>query len=111
MYIADSVNHRIQRWNQNESAAVTIAGDPNGVAGAGPTMLNYPYSVALNEEETFLYVIDCVNLRVQRFDLLWIQDSNLITFSSSLEYLQNENETGTSIKDRSTRCTYSHSST
>ena len=70
MYIADSVNHRIQRWNQNESAGVTIAGDPNGVAGAGPTMLNYPYGLALNDEETFLYVVDTANFRVQRFDLV-----------------------------------------
>lgn len=70
MYIADSSNHRIQRWNPDEPTAVTIAGDPNGVAGSGPLRLNYPYGLALNDEETFLYVVDTGNHRVQRFDLV-----------------------------------------
>ena len=70
MYIADSLNHRIQRWNLNEPTAVTIAGDPNGIAGSDPLRLSYPYGVALNDEETFLYVVDTGNHRVQRFDLV-----------------------------------------
>ena len=70
MYIADSGNHRIQRWNPNEPTAVTVAGDPNGVSGGGPLKLSYPYGIALNDEETFLYVVDSGNHRVQRFDLV-----------------------------------------
>jgi len=70
IYIADSFNHRIQRWNQGDPSAVTIAGDPNGNSGSNATMLYYPFGLALNDEETFLYVADYYNNRIQRFQLV-----------------------------------------
>ena len=58
MYIADTFNNRIQRWVLDQSEGVTIAGDPNGNPGSSATMLSSPYGVAVNDEETFLYVAD-----------------------------------------------------
>jgi sugar lactone lactonase YvrE len=70
MYIADAVNNRIQRWVLGEQTAVTIAGDPNGNPGSTATMLYNPYGIAVNDEETFLYVADSKNNRIQRFQLV-----------------------------------------
>jgi sugar lactone lactonase YvrE len=70
IYISDSNNHRIQRWNQGDPSAVTIAGNPNGSGGTNATMLYGPLAIALNDEETFLYVADNYNNRIQRFQLV-----------------------------------------
>ncbi|CAF1303098.1 unnamed protein product [Adineta ricciae] len=67
MYIADTNNNRIQRWKMNDTQATTVAG--TGTAGSLPTMLRSPVGVALNANETFLYVSDQSNNRVQRFEL------------------------------------------
>ncbi len=70
IYIADTANNRVQRWNQGDQSGVTIAGDPNGNSGSNATMLNGPSGIALNDEETFLYVADTNNNRIQRFQLV-----------------------------------------
>ena len=70
VYIADTGNHRIQRWNQGATEGVTIAGDPRGISGSGPTQLANPRAIALNANETYMYVTDRVNNRVQRFRLI-----------------------------------------
>ncbi len=70
LYIADQANSRIQRWNQGEQSGVTIAGDPNGQTGSNATMLANPFGIALNDEETFLYVCDTTNNRIQRFQII-----------------------------------------
>jgi sugar lactone lactonase YvrE len=68
IYVADTDNHRIQLWKMNATQGITIAG--NGTAGNLTTMLNTPQGVALNANETFLYVSEQDNHRVQRFNLL-----------------------------------------
>jgi sugar lactone lactonase YvrE len=68
IYIADEGNHRIQRWSPGASSGVTIVGI-TGVSGTNATMLNAPAHVALSKNETFLYVSDTNNHRVQRFNL------------------------------------------
>lgn len=70
IYIADSNNHRIQRWRPGDTSGVTIAGDPNGNFGANATMLRNPYRLTANANETLLYVSDGINRRVQRFQLI-----------------------------------------
>ncbi len=69
IYIADSFNHRIQRWSPGATSGVTIAGIA-GTSGTDSTLLNWPVAVALNPNETFLYVSDRYNNRVQRFELI-----------------------------------------
>ena len=68
IYIADTANHRIQRWKINDTEGVTIAG--KGTSGVDPTRLNYPSGVATDTAETRLYVSEQGNHRIQRFDLL-----------------------------------------
>ncbi|CAF1666101.1 unnamed protein product, partial [Adineta ricciae] len=70
MYIADAGNNRIVRWNIGEKWGVNIAGDVNGNSGSSASMLNYPYSMGLNDEETFLYVVDNANKRIIKFQLI-----------------------------------------
>jgi sugar lactone lactonase YvrE len=68
LYIADTANHRIQRWSPGATSGVTIIGI-TGASGTNATMLNSPSNVALSINETFLYVSDFGNNRVQRFVL------------------------------------------
>jgi len=68
IYIADRANNRIQRWSQGASNAVTIAGI-TGMTGTNSTLLNSPVGVIMNMNETFLYVSDRGNNRVQRYQL------------------------------------------
>lgn len=68
IYIADTFNYRIQRWSPGATSGVTIAG--SGKRGSNSTSLNAPYGVALNSNETYLYVTDRDNHRVQRFKLI-----------------------------------------
>ena len=66
MYIVDKNNHRIQRWQQGATQCVMIAGSPSGIPGISPTRLRNPSVVALNINETYMYVVDRGNNRVQR---------------------------------------------
>ncbi|CAF1529289.1 unnamed protein product [Adineta ricciae] len=68
IYIADTNNHRVQRWKLNDTEGVTIAG--TGIAGQDSTMFNATTGLTLNSDETYLYVSDQNNNRVQRFKLL-----------------------------------------
>lgn len=70
IYIVDQYNHRIQRWNQGATTGVTLAGNPNGVSGSDSTHLNTPVGIAININETQMYVSDQYNSRIQRFDLI-----------------------------------------
>ncbi len=70
IYIADTSNNRIQRWNQGATTGVTIAGSPNGITGTDATSFNAPYNLILNSNETQMYVSDTGNNRIQRFDLI-----------------------------------------
>ena len=70
LYIADSANNRIQLWYVNATQGITIAGSPQGVAGVGPNDLYYPEGVFLDANETYMYVADQGNNRVQQFTLI-----------------------------------------
>ncbi len=70
MYITDTNNHRIQRWQPEATEGVTIAGSPKGTPGTSATQLQYPNSLAVNRMETQMYVTDQANRRVQRFQLI-----------------------------------------
>ena len=70
IYIADTMNNRIQRCKVGATSGVTVAGSPTGVAGSNSTMLNSPYRVTADANETYLYVSDTSNKRIQRFQLI-----------------------------------------
>jgi DNA-binding beta-propeller fold protein YncE len=67
LYVSDSQNCRIQYWVVGAMQGVTVAG---GAYGIEPTQLNLPSGVSPDVNETYLYVTDQANHRVQRFQLL-----------------------------------------
>ncbi|CAF1311253.1 unnamed protein product [Adineta steineri] len=69
LYISDFNNHQIQRWSPGATSAVTVVG-VTGISGTNATLLNGPFSIALSMNETFLYVCDSGNHRIQRFQIL-----------------------------------------
>ena len=69
IYVSEFSQHRVQRWNPGASSGVTIAGIVN-VPGSDSLSLKNPSSVALSPNETFLYVVDRSNHRIQRFELI-----------------------------------------
>lgn len=70
MYIVEAGNHRIQRWEQGAAQGVTVVGSPTGFWGTTATRLRSPSGMALNVNETYMYVVDQDNNRVQRFRLI-----------------------------------------
>ena len=69
IYICDAGNNCIQRWNFNAVEGTTVAGDPNGGSGSTAARLSSPSGVTINSNETYLYVSDTGNKRIQRFAL------------------------------------------
>ncbi|CAF0947933.1 unnamed protein product [Adineta steineri] len=69
LYIADTNNNRVMRWNIGDTQGSVVAGSASGVAGKTNTLLSYPGDVALDPTETYLYISDYNNNRVQRFVL------------------------------------------
>ena len=65
IYLCDSGNHRVIRWVQNATNSVIVAG--TGVAGSGTQQLNNPYGIDFDEANSYLYVADFGNNRIQRF--------------------------------------------
>lgn len=69
LYVADSANNRVQKFSLGSSTGTTVAGSVNGTVGNSPYLINNAYSLALDFDETYLYVSDSGNNRVQRFSL------------------------------------------
>ena len=69
IYIADSLNNRIQKWQINRTVGTTVAGSPNGAVGNTPYLMNLTYALTIDYEENYLYVSDSNNNRIQRFAL------------------------------------------
>jgi sugar lactone lactonase YvrE len=67
LYIADYDNNRIMKWMIGASEGEVVAGSATGVAGSTSQLLNGPAGLALDPTETYLYVADYGNHRVQRF--------------------------------------------
>ncbi|CAF1125054.1 unnamed protein product [Adineta steineri] len=67
LYIADTNNNRVMRWNLGDIQGSVVAGSASGMAGSTNTLLSSPGDVALDPTETYLYVSDYYNNRVQRF--------------------------------------------
>lgn len=70
IYIVEANNHRVQRWSSGASSGVTVAGSSQGISGSNATMFNIPHGLAVNANETIMYITDGVNQRIQRFDLI-----------------------------------------
>ncbi|CAF1613200.1 unnamed protein product [Rotaria magnacalcarata] len=70
VYVSDTLNYRIQRWVVGASTESTIAGDPNVLSGSSSSLLNTPIGLAIDADETHLFVSDMGNNRLQCFLLI-----------------------------------------
>ncbi|CAF0788115.1 unnamed protein product [Adineta steineri] len=66
LYIADTYNHRIQKWLYGASSGITVAGQ-SGVSGPDLDQLYNPRSVTMDTNKS-LYIVDFTNNRV----VLWL---------------------------------------
>ncbi|CAF1182794.1 unnamed protein product [Adineta steineri] len=66
-YIADTLNHRIQKWNNNSKEGITVAGSKDGVGGDNAASLANPLYVWVDEQSSVIYIVDSDNDRVQRW--------------------------------------------
>jgi len=69
LYIADYGNNRIMNWVIGASQGSVVAVSSSGVAGSTSPLLDGTADVAFASSETYLYVSDYHNHRVQRFCL------------------------------------------
>ena len=69
LYVADYNNNRIMKWNIGDTQGSLVAGSAAGIAGKTAQLLNGPADLALDSTETYLYVSDYNNRRIQRFHL------------------------------------------
>jgi DNA-binding beta-propeller fold protein YncE len=65
--IADYGNNRVMKWTIGATQGSLVAGSLSGISGSTAQLLNGPGDVALDPTETYLYVSDYYNHRVQRF--------------------------------------------
>lgn len=65
VYVADYLNHRVQRWTPGSKVGVTVCGGND--AGNNLNQLNHPSSVIVDDDERHIYVGDCLNGRVVRW--------------------------------------------
>jgi sugar lactone lactonase YvrE len=65
VYVADTINHRIQLFLAGQLSGTTIAGT-TGVSGNDSILLYAPYAVVLDSQLN-LYVADRSNQRIQKF--------------------------------------------
>ncbi|CAF1619120.1 unnamed protein product, partial [Rotaria magnacalcarata] len=64
MYVSDSSNHRVMKWNKDAKEGIVVAGEQG--SGSALTQLQYPEGIFVDTLGT-LYVADQVNHRVMRW--------------------------------------------
>lgn len=67
LYIADAFNTRIMKWTIGDNQGSILIDNTNLTNGNSNSLLNNPIHVALDPTETFVYIVDNGNHRVQRF--------------------------------------------
>ncbi|CAF1228183.1 unnamed protein product [Adineta steineri] len=65
IYVCDRDNNRIMRFSPNITDATIVAG--TGVSGNGNQQLNAPFGLYFDEVNSYLYVSDSNNHRIQRY--------------------------------------------
>ena len=67
LFIADTRNNRIQKWNKNSQTGVTVSGSQNGTEGSDASKLANPLSVWVDDGSEVVYIADTDNNRIQRW--------------------------------------------
>ena len=82
--IADTRNHRIQKWMKNSQQGTTIAGSKDGIEGSDASKLANPLSVWIDDRSEIVYIADSDNNRIQR----WLKNAvNGTTIAGGKGYL------------------------
>ncbi len=61
------MNNRIQKWNNNSQAGITVAGSADDVSSYDASKLASPFYVSMDEETEVVYIADTDNNRIQRW--------------------------------------------
>jgi DNA-binding beta-propeller fold protein YncE len=69
VYISSVDCNRVTKWAPNANNSIVVAGSSIGSAGSSSLSLDASYGLALDECNTFLYVVDRNNHRIKRFIL------------------------------------------
>ena len=67
LYIADTNNNRIQKWNKDAKQGTTVAGCQNGTSGYNASFLSSPLDVFVDDKSNVVYIADSDNNRVQKW--------------------------------------------
>jgi len=67
LLVADTNNHRIQRFSPGERVATTVAGSETCASGSGPGELNMPTGLCVDPRDGSIVVADRGNKRILRF--------------------------------------------
>lgn len=84
LYIADYLNHRVQKYLLGTSIGHTVAGTGN--VGSSPSQLNKPIRVVLDSNEN-LYISDANNHRVQFWFRGATNGTTVAGISSKIEHI------------------------
>lgn len=69
VYISSLNCNWVTKWAPNATSGTLFAGSPTAAAGSDNLTFYAPYGLALDEANSFLYVADRYNYRIQRFSL------------------------------------------
>jgi len=69
VYVSSFFCNWVMKWAPNATNGTIVAGSASGHAGSSSTSLYAPYGLVLDEANSFLYVVDGYNHRVQRYVL------------------------------------------
>ncbi|CAF4920448.1 unnamed protein product, partial [Rotaria socialis] len=69
LYICDTSNNQIQKWTMGASSSITIAGSVSGLGDSTLYLLNLPYDIWIDLDETYLLISDSSNCLAQRYTL------------------------------------------
>ncbi|CAF4263411.1 unnamed protein product, partial [Adineta steineri] len=78
IYIADTENHRIVKWEFGADKGEIVAG--GNEKGSGMNQLNYPVDVVLDREKKYLIICDQQNIRVMQWSLQNSQDRLILIY-------------------------------
>lgn len=67
LYIADTRNNRVQKWDKTAKQGVTVAGCQNGTSGYNASFLSTPLDVSVDDQSNVVYVADGDNNRIQKW--------------------------------------------
>ncbi|CAF0889340.1 unnamed protein product [Didymodactylos carnosus] len=67
VYIADTYNNRIQKWLENSTTGITVAGVEDISSGTQQNRLQQPRSGLIVDQEGNLYISDTNNQRIQQW--------------------------------------------